>query len=103
MVFDKNTSQVLTIDLNLLLEQNHKDLNLTDIGHVSISHGVWSRILKRESKLKSTLTVNSVFYDNKSTDGSSMYNAPIMLNNQSIDVSTADLSIPYYSFEKRDK
>ncbi len=97
--FDKNTSQVLSLNLNHLLTSGAKAIDLTSIQTLSISHGVWARVTKKENKIKSTLRVNAVRLLPISEAELSDQN-PIMLNNSVISLNKADVEIPYHSFEK---
>lgn len=59
--FDKNKQQVLEIDINNMMAAMDQPINESNISKISVSHGVWSRILMKESKIKSVLRVEGVY------------------------------------------
>jgi len=98
--FDDRSSQVLDININQLLSLMGQDLKQTQINKVSIAHGVWSRVMQKESNIESQLKVNSVYLKQPEV----VKNKPfLMLNNKEIAVTEADKAMPYHDFLKKQK
>jgi DNA repair exonuclease SbcCD nuclease subunit len=97
--FDENIAQSLSLNLAELLARGSAKLDLSTIQSLSISHGVWARIMKQESAIMSTLQVNAVNLETVSE--ANLSEQPlILLNNTEINLAEADKEIPYHSQNK---
>lgn len=92
--FDSKENQVLDLDLKQVIKQFVPEFDGKNIKSISIAHGVWSKIMMKESRLKSRLVVDEVGLQTITKPLPS----PIMLNNHPIPLNTADRQMPYYIF-----
>ena len=96
--FDQRSNQVLDININQLLSLMGQDLTKTTINKVSVSHGVWSRVLQKDSNLSSHLNVKSVNLRQVKDVDSTQF---LMLNNNAMTFEEADKEMPYFDFAKK--
>lgn len=94
--FDDKENQMLDLDLKQLIKHFNPDFDGKNIKSISIAHGVWSKIMMKDSKLKSRLVVDEVGLQQITEPQIS----PIMLNNHVIPLSSADKTMPYHRFHK---
>src|SRR5690554_497863 len=64
LTFENKKQQTLKIDINSMLKSMGQSPKESNITKMTVSHGVWSRVLMRESKIKSVLRVDGVFFSN---------------------------------------
>lgn len=94
--FDDKENQMLDLDLKQLIKHFNPDFDGKNIKSISIAHGVWSKIMMKDSRLKSRLVVDEVGLQQITEPQIS----PIMLNNHVIPLSSADKTMPYHRFHK---
>ncbi len=93
LVFDNLDSQIVNINLNNILKEGKTSIDVNDISHLSVSHGIWSRVIKKESKLFSKLVVNSV--NLRELDQGTLNTDTIMINNSVLDMNGRDKTTPF--------
>ncbi len=103
LFFDNLDSQVLSININHFLTMGKTNLDNDEVSHFSVSHGVWSRLLKKESQLFSKLVVKSVNLRELDDDGALNSTNTIMINNKVLDMEQKDKVFPYFQYQSNKK
>ncbi len=97
MTFADDGEQTVEIDVAALLQRLGQGPASSSINRMSVAHGVWSRLMTRESHLKSLLHVNSV----ELVHGADATAAVLRHNGAALDLDKADSRMPYFDFSRR--
>ena len=101
MKIEPQTKQLLTLDINAIFQMMHEQqsskdkINLDDISHIAIAHGVWTRVNQRGTAFKSMLNVRQVSLNKPSKQP---VTEPMTLNGNTVDLTAADKKIPFVEF-----
>ena len=98
--FDGTEKQNLNLDINSLLKAMGQDLTRSKVNKMTVSHGVWARVLMRESNIKSLLNIDSVNLIHNTNED---FGSNIVLNQENIESKDYDISIPYFDFNSLNK